>query len=1266
MTAHYDLTGGSDAAYASLPGAADMDFAPQNMTPLKSNLTSGQEVAGSLQLSNGERGADESHFLGCHPSRWVYELLNNDFTVCDLFERARQLIPTESRAWEHKHKLVMNGNQSFAVGATRVISSVCLDCHFHFVFKMKWEEDHAQSLCDASSACWPLRDNVFPWHHLVWVGSDSDTNITRDHSKYYPLLARESFVCSAPPCTFQVVLEVSQPRMPQWWIELLLDQDTIRQQIEFAKAEDPIKYEAATQEWTRQAPVNLNTYLKNQLESTPETTRSISKRNKRFAVVFGPRCYPLFRQLGFDEKIDEQDGVDEGSFTPSPPAPPGGPMGATELGTYRSFVEDVRAEVQNLIHRGNLGAEPPSFITEALHTDLGCQEIPSAALSGYAKTERYKLLGVLPAQSREIIVNAYKRQWELMPGRRKELVEALMSVAHDSQDDLLSDYAVTQSSLFDSQAIGPQLDEDGSILQSLAYLGLSPPNRYSADQVIEAFRKKMTESPQEASTARNVLMAMAQGSTDDLYQAKLLMETDAKMSLETARAVLELSPGPDDAEAAVVAAREKIASAMTAGHKEILLDALDSIAEHTASAVIKQNVMELRHMHATYGTSAYNGTKPGASVDLNLPVGLDNIGNTCYLNSLLQYLFTVEPVREVVLGYESFALGLEDSSIEERRIGGNKMQMDRGEAVVARAFAQELASLFQTLQSSDKAATRPSQRLANAVLLSTHTLLTSGRTPGKTPTESQTAPMVSVDGSSWNLVTDNAKDVEMSNPFADTVEAGSVSSTQTLIDIDGPEELDDKEHLVQSTFTDDILEQKVLVSDVKLADGQLKPADIDMAEPESLDVDRKVLNALEHQKRSSGTDQQDVEEVMGSIINRLQAAIRPSAVDAETGIQLEKIMETFFVTTINYTKKFVDKKYQEEISFDRSITAFPAESGSCSLYDALGRNFDQQILDESKLSRYTAIKTLPPILHILIQRTQSNGSKNGNAVIIPETLYLDRYMDTAHDSPAFQRRVQDWVISDRINDLRAQLARVDTNPSYMNLLESRGYQDLSDQPVRDVGSGDSPVEIEHIEESWDFDGPMEDDFVVISGKSETECEPTPPAPPALEGVKEMHEAIKTMMEEELDEHETNLAAHLEGEKEIAYRLHAVICHRGHLTSGHYWVWIHDFEEGVWRWYNDADVKENKDTQEVLKTLSSGGEPYFLCYVRDGDKDDYVNVPKRHVPSPDVVSSPPGLIADTAPVSSDNVMELETETGPSKAAETAHTEPGQITEPSLLD
>ncbi len=95
--------------------------------------------------------------------------------------------------------------------------------------------------------------------------------------------------------------------------------------------------------------------------------------------------------------------------------------------------------------------------------------------------------------------------------------------------------------------------------------------------------------------------------------------------------------------------------------------------------------MELTHESSSAGSGALSGGNSGVPVNFSLPVGLDNIGNTCYLNSLLQYLFTVRPIRDVVFHYDELKLGLADQDIEQRRIGGNKMQMDRGEAVVADA-----------------------------------------------------------------------------------------------------------------------------------------------------------------------------------------------------------------------------------------------------------------------------------------------------------------------------------------------------------------------------------------------------------------------------------------------------------------------------------------------------------------------------------------------------------------------------------------------------
>ena len=68
--------------------------------------------------------------------------------------------------------------------------------------------------------------------------------------------------------------------------------------------------------------------------------------------------------------------------------------------------------------------------------------------------------------------------------------------------------------------------------------------------------------------------------------------------------------------------------------------------------------------------------------------------------------------------------------------------------------------------------------------------------------------------------------------------------------------------------------------------------------------------------------------------------------------------------------------------------------------------------------------------------------------------------------------------------------------------------------------------------------------------------------------------------------------------------------RGSGRGGHYWVWIRDFEAGLWRKYNDTVVSEERDTRKLLDNLNSSGDPYFLCYVRDADRGVHVKVPKR--------------------------------------------------------
>lgn len=419
---------------------------------------------------------------------------------------------------------------------------------------MSWDYEERQHLCSEDHAKWPLPEDAFPWHHLVWAGDEDSDTVRSQATKYHPLIAREFYACMASPCTFELTIDISEPRLDLLEQNLLIDHETISSELKRAREQDPVRYESATDDWATQAPRNLNTYLKNMLDNQPR--RSISKRNKRFAVIFGPRCFDLFRRLEFQEDVMErEDGVDEGTFTPralrtSTPEQDEETEGQTdakrdneetEIGSYRAFIEDVRTEVQSLIHRMGDSEEQPSFIHRVLQKNMGCSpfELKDRV---FVDLERYKLLGILPEESAEVVVNAYYRQWVPMFGRKRELIESLKQVANDLSNDRLSEYAQTQSSLFESQ-----LEVQGNA----------------------------------------------------------------------------------------------------------------------------------------------NGEKEGTPLtrigDPALPVGLSNIGNTCYLNSLLQYLYTVNGVREIVNNFEKYKLELDDEKISHRKIGGNKMTMSRGEVLVSQA-----------------------------------------------------------------------------------------------------------------------------------------------------------------------------------------------------------------------------------------------------------------------------------------------------------------------------------------------------------------------------------------------------------------------------------------------------------------------------------------------------------------------------------------------------------------------------------------------------
>ena len=229
-------------------------------------------------------------------------------------------------------------------------------------------------------------------------------------------------------------------------------------------------------------------------------------------------------------------------------------------------------------------------------------------------------------------------------------------------------------------------------------------------------------------------------------------------------------------------------------------------------------------------------------------------------------------------------------------------------------------------------------------------------------------------------------------------------------------------------------------------------------------------------------------------------------------------------------------------------------------------------------------------------------------------------MDRDQTSPEFQRRRKEWAIASRLREVRNFQARIDqsTQPSNAQgvyeaakVAPGQHLEDLG-QREKEKADTESPttddtVMMEPDVEDWSFDGPVEDDFLVVNPeKTETTNQPES----TWEGYHDAECEINALAEKEWAPWQTQLDQSYDVTKQISYKLAAVICHRGRLSAGHYWVWINDFEDKVWRLYNDASVKVYTDQDEVFKGLNEQGDPYYLCYVRDEDKSDWVSVPKR--------------------------------------------------------
>ena len=97
------------------------------------------------------------------------------------------------------------------------------------------------------------------------------------------------------------------------------------------------------------------------------------------------------------------------------------------------------------------------------------------------------------------------------------------------------------------------------------------------------------------------------------------------------------------------------------GAKESFTQALRAIAHDRRSRFLLQKLDDP------------NSEVVAEEADYTQPVGLNNIGNTCYLNSLLQYFYTIRAVRDVAMNIDEYGMSLTGNELESRRAGGRNI-----------------------------------------------------------------------------------------------------------------------------------------------------------------------------------------------------------------------------------------------------------------------------------------------------------------------------------------------------------------------------------------------------------------------------------------------------------------------------------------------------------------------------------------------------------------------------------------------------------------
>ncbi|KAF9486321.1 cysteine proteinase [Pholiota conissans] len=580
------------------------------------------------------------------------------------------------------------------------------------------------------------------------------------------------------------------------------------------------------------------------------------------------------------------------------------------------------------------------------------------------------------------------------------------------------------------------------------------------------------------------------------------------------------------------------------------------------------------------------GQDPGdviAPTRPDLPRGLNQLGNTCYLNSLLQYFYTIKALREAVLPMSKLDLKalederLSDEELKKHRVGGRLVT--RREIIRSRKFINQLADLFYHLEYAEAAAVTPTIELAKLALVTSRDEEEDEVDKGGTESSNDTDATLVDDGPSRPGHTSHL----LQSP---EIPSGSVLGKRPrdldrqLMDVDSPSQLPmDQDSASRHRASPELMifnSSQPEASSSKLVD---KDGDVKMPNPSPPKPPRKRVEQSDSTMMFG--KQHDVAECMDNCMFQIETALLKFDGMSESSDKTS-IVKSLFYGKIRQRLTGPEAQnsrasiHEKEDLFSHLPVNVTNEG--VDIYDGLGNYFDDMVEFEGRKVRMeVTLVDLPPVLQIQLQRVQFNREtlqpyKSQAYVKFGENLYMDRFLDTADAI----KKAKSKAIHSELTACRDRLRLL-------------------------VEGKDSPFATS-LERTSNF-------LTKLQSESIPGIDPEVLLQLDEEKIR-IHDEIDHLRAR-IDVLKNDLESTWSDCTEAAYELTSVFIHRGSSPSwGHYFFYSRHLPGAPDSWfkYNDSDVTVVPKEEILADTTGSTANPYLLVFARKGA--DVVDTVKR--------------------------------------------------------